>query len=135
MKKLILVLLAIFILTGTASAVNVSWKHSGENTTGFTIYFWQTLIPDTVYNVSVDVSKRELTIDDNRFIPGTKYSFMGKAYNATTTSADSEVVDYTFEGEPYEPPEDSLPDEQSPEVPDAPTGMKLESALFKYIPK
>lgn len=135
MKRLILVLLAVLFLAGTASAVKVSWKHSGQNTTGFTIYFWQTNIPNTVYNASVDVSKRELTIDDNRFIPGTHYSFMGRAFNATATSADSETVGYLFEGEPYDPPDDSLPDEQNPEPPDAPDGMKLESALFKYVPK
>jgi len=134
MKKL-LVLLAIFFFVSTASAVTVSWKHSGVNTLGFTIYFWEVNKPDEVYNIGTDVSVREVVINDNRFVPGTEYSFMGRAFNASITSADSEIVNYTFEGEPYVPPEDNLPPEQLPDAPDAPDGMKLESALFKFVPK
>ena len=143
MKKLLLVLRILAIVgiilgslsAGIANAVTVTWEHNGVNTLGFIIYFWETDIPGVIYNDSVDVSVRELFIDDNRFIVGTQYSFMGVAYNASTTSADSEIVNYVFEGEAYKPPDVNLPPEQNPEPPNAPTGMKLESALFKYVPE
>ena len=105
MKKLI-VLLAILFAT-SASAATVSWTHDGENTQGYTIYFWQTVDPSNVYNVTV--SEKSVFIDDKHFAPGVEYTFNGEAYNTVGTSVKSDSAVWTRPGVSYTPPADGLP--------------------------
>ena len=108
MKKLIIILAIVFLAT-TAGAANISWTHDGVNTLGYTIYFWQTVDPSNVYNVSVGVSERSVVVDDKYFAPGVEYSFNGEAYNAVGTSIKSDSAKWTRPGVSYTPPADGLP--------------------------
>lgn len=92
------------------AAVTASWQHDGANTTGYTLYFWETSVPGTVYNKSVTGSTvRSMTLDDNYFKPGVSYTFTMTAYNATNESTRCPTTAWTRPGQAYVPPTDKLP--------------------------
>jgi hypothetical protein len=111
MKKLIgITLTIVFCFALSAQAATVSWTHDGQNTVGYTIYFWETDVPDKVYNKSVVGSTvRQLEIQDMYFKPGVQYSFEGKAYNNYATSEPSNRATWTRVVDTYAPPVDSMP--------------------------
>jgi hypothetical protein len=111
MKKLLIVLLAIAIPM-CANAVTLQWQHSGENTDGFIIRFWQAEDAATVYNYRTDDSTaREMVIGDERFEPNVMYRFVGTAYNHVGESENSNIVEWTRVVETYQPPANNLPAE------------------------
>ena len=106
MKKLIV--FAILLFASTAMAANVNWNHDGVNTTGYTLYFWKSDVPATVYTKSVVGSTvRTMTLDDNIFMPGSEYSFQMTAYSGVGESARSTTAKWTRPG--YTAPVDKLP--------------------------
>lgn len=112
MKKLITALiLALVICIGTSAyAATITWTHDGVNTVGYTLYFWKTDTPATVYNKSVTGSTvRTMALDDNYFQPGTSYTFTMTAYNAVAESARCPNVLWTRSGQAYTAPIDHLP--------------------------
>jgi hypothetical protein len=110
MKKLIITLAIVIGMASMAQAATATWTHNGVNTTGYTLYFWQTATPSNVYNKSVTGSTvRTMTLDDNYFQPGVSYSFTMTAYNATAESVRCPVVMFTRPGQAYQPPADNLP--------------------------
>ena len=107
MKKLI-VLSVIMLFASTAMAANVTWTHDGLNTTGYTLYFWRTDTPATVYTKTVVGSTvRTMTLDDNIFMPGSEYSFQLTAYSGVGESGRSTTAKFTRPG--YTAPVDNLP--------------------------
>jgi hypothetical protein len=136
MKKLILAVLMLFVGVSMSMAATVAWDHDGIDVDGFTIYWWKTSDPGTVWNMTAPSgSARELNLSDGWFSPQTVYSFQGEAYNSSGTSAKSEILQWTCELPGYEPPTDvNPPDGTVPTPPDAPDGMTLESAVYKFIP-
>lgn len=109
MKKL-LAILAIVLLASTVKAATLTWEHDGVNTLGFTIYFWETAVPGTVYNKSIAGSTvREMEIEDMYFKPNVEYSFEGVAYNNYATSERSNRALWTRTVDPYAPPADNMP--------------------------
>ena len=113
MKRLIGITLAIVLCFAlSAQAATVHWTHDGLHTEGYTIYFWETTLPGTVYNVSVVGNNvRQLEIDDVYFKGNIEYTFMGRAWNHSQTSDPSETAVWTREVEEYTPPADKLPAE------------------------
>jgi hypothetical protein len=109
MKKLIV--LAILLIASQAMALTASWTHDGVNTVGYTLYFWQTSTPSTVYNKSVVGSTiRNIAMSDDYFMPGVEYSFSMSAYNAIGESGHSvPVVKWTRSGTAYTPAADKIP--------------------------
>jgi hypothetical protein len=106
MKKYIV--LAIILFAAPAFAATATWTHDGLNTVGYTLYFWRTDTPATVWNKSVTGSTvRTMALDDNLFMPGTEYSFQMTAYNGVGESGRSATAKWTRPG--YTPPGDTLP--------------------------
>ena len=111
MKKLIgLTLAIVFCFALSVQAATVTWEHDGQNTVGYTIYFWETDVPTVVYNKSVVGSTvRSMEIQDMYFRPGVQYAFEGVAYNNYATSERSNRATWTRVVDPYSPPADSMP--------------------------
>lgn len=108
MKKL--VVMAIMLFAIPAFSATALWEHDGVNTVGYTLYFWQSDAPATVYNKSIVGSTiRQMEIDDNLFAPGVEYSFQITAYNTYNESDRSNTAKWTREGFVYGPPNDNLP--------------------------
>ena len=77
MKKLIIAMALLFGLSSMAQAATVTWEHDGQNTVGYTLYFWKTSVPGTKYNMTVTGSStRTMTVDTNYFELGTSYTFV-----------------------------------------------------------
>jgi len=111
MKKL-LITLAIIACTFTAQAADVTftWDHDGQNVAGFTLYFWQTNQPTTVYNKTINVgTERTMAMAEQYFAQGVEYSFEMTAYNSYGESERSNRLLWTRDGTPYSPPADTLP--------------------------
>ena len=107
MKKLI-VLSAILLFASTAMAANVTWTHDGLNTVGYTLYFFKSDTPATVYTKSVLGSTVwTMTLHVNIFMPGSEYSFQMTAYSGVGESARSTTAKWTRPG--YTAPVDKLP--------------------------
>jgi hypothetical protein len=107
MKKL-LIIAAILLFASTAFAATATWQHDGVNTVGYTMYFWKTDSPATVYTKTVTgAAVRTMALDDNMFMPGAEYSFQLTAYNGTGESGRSATATYTRPG--YIAPADKLP--------------------------
>jgi len=111
MKKLLFALAIIaFALTAQAADVTFTWDHDGQNVDGFTLYFWQTNQPTTVYNKTVsDGAARSMLIAEYYFAQGIEYSFEMTAYNTYGESDRSNRLLWTRDGTPFSPPADSLP--------------------------
>ena len=110
MKKIVLVLAFVLGIASYGECVTATWTHDGVNTTGYTLYFYKTDTPATVYNKSITGSTvRTMTLDDNLFAPGASYTFYMTAYNATAESAKSSNAVWTRPGQAYTPPTDKLP--------------------------
>lgn len=110
MKKLIITLAILFGMASMAHAATVTWTHDGVNTTGYTLYFWKTDTPDTVYTKSITGSTaRTMTLDDNYFMPGVSYTFTMTAFNAVNESSRCPTVAATRAGQAYTHPNDKLP--------------------------
>ena len=108
MKKLLV--LAILLFASSAMAATATWTHDGVNTSGYTLYFWQSPAPTMIYNKSIAGSTvRSMVVDDNYFVPGVEYSFQMTAYNAAGESVRSATVTWTREGSIYAPPADKIP--------------------------
>lgn len=102
--------MAIMLFAATSFAATATWEHDGVNTEGYTLYFWKSDAPATVYNKSVTGSTvRTMTLDDNYFMPGVQYSFNMTAYNALGETERSETATWTRPGSAYSPPGDVLP--------------------------
>lgn len=110
MKKLIIAMALLFGLSSMAQAATVTWEHDGQNTVGYTLYFWKTSVPGTKYNKTITGSStRTMTVDTNYFELGTSYTFEMSAYNNQGEGPRSSQVSWTRPGTPYSPGEDSLP--------------------------
>ena len=109
MKKLLAI--AILLAASQAMALTASWQHDGINTVGYTLWFWQTATPATVYNKTVTGSTiRNMSMSDDYFQPGVEYSFNMSAYNALGESARSTPnVKWTRNLPPYTAPADKVP--------------------------
>jgi hypothetical protein len=106
MKKLIVI--AILLFASSAMAATATWTHDGVNTVGYTLYFWRTDAPATVYTKTVTgAAVRTMALDDNMFMPGAEYSFQLTAYNGVGESGRSATATYTRPG--YVAPADKLP--------------------------
>lgn len=110
MKKLIAALAMILCIGTHAYALTATWTHDGTNTVGYTLYFWPTATPATVYNKSVTGSTvRTMALDDNYFQPGASYTFTMTAYNSVAESSRCPNVMWTRSGQAYQAPADKLP--------------------------
>ena len=110
MKKFIITLAIVFGMASMAHAATVTWTHDGQNTTGYTLYFWKTDTPATVWNKSVTGSSvRTMTLDDNYFAPGVSYTFTMTAFNSVAEASRCPTVAATRPGQAYTPPNDTLP--------------------------
>lgn len=110
MKKLIITLAILFGLASAAQAVTVTWTHDGVNTQGYTLYFWKTSVPGTVYNKTVTGSTvRTMNVDTNYFELGQSYTFTMSAYNAQGEGPRATNITWTRPGTPYNPAADALP--------------------------
>ena len=106
MKKLLVI--AILLFASSAFAATATWTHDGANTVGYTMYFWKTDSPATVFTKTVTgAAVRTMALDDNLFQPGSEYSFQLTAYNGVGESGRSATATYTRPG--YTAPADKLP--------------------------
>jgi hypothetical protein len=109
MKKLIVI--AILLIASQAMALTATWTHDGLNTTGYTLWFWQTSTPTNVWNKSFPGSTvRSVAMSDDYFQPGVEYSFSVSAYNTVGESLHSApAVKWTRSGTAFIPPADKVP--------------------------
>jgi hypothetical protein len=107
MKRLLII--ALLLIAVPAGAATATWTHDGISTTGYTIYFWRSDAPASVFNKSILGNVRTMQLDDGYFAPGIEYSFKINAFNAVDKSPDSVVTKWTRAGAPYSPPTDKVP--------------------------
>ena len=138
MKKLIVVIvLAILAMAISANAaVVVAWDHNAGNATGFSMYWWKSSDPANVEVMNIPSgAAREVNLLEGWFMPETEYTFQMESYNTVGKSVKSEVYKWNCTLEGYVPPASTTPVETPlPEPPTAPSGMTLESAVYKFIP-
>ena len=77
-----------------------------ENVIGYTVYWFKTSEPATIYNQTVAVNT--LTLEENLFEVDEDYSFYVIAYNSAGESPQSDIVNGVIRGG-YTPPVDNLP--------------------------
>ena len=105
MKKLIILLILGFALT--ANAVTLQWDQH-PNAIGFTVYYYKTSDPATVWN-SAPISDTQYVLSDQRLERGQEYTFYATAYNSEGESGPSNLVTYTRPEQPYAPPNGNEP--------------------------
>ena len=110
MKKLI-VFLAIVLFASFSYAATAEWTHDGANVDGFTVYFWETSAPETIYNKSVvGADRRDMVIPDDHFKPNVEYTFEATAWSRLGgESVRSNSATWIRDLPVYDPPTDSLP--------------------------
>ena len=120
MKKLILTLLAVLLLTGTAYAADLIWAKADpfpdEANGGYTLTFWSTDGTDRTqmapYIANIPgANTLEYSLDALLLLFGVEYSFQMWAYNgATECDFGSNIVVYTRDfPNGYTPPGNDLP--------------------------
>ena len=137
MKKLILVL-AVLAIALPCFGATATWQHDGINVDGFTLYFWQTDSAAVVYKKTVESgTARTMDLKDEYFVPNKEYRFTVEAYNIAGPSRENQTSRFTWWSIRNTNRILTVFRPKSPLPPNPPaTGqvMKLESAIYKFVP-
>ena len=117
-RAALICLLIMFVLTGPAAALTVSWdQHTDPNVAGYTLY-WQEQGAGEEFRV--DLPSRAITtyfIEDKYFKIGKTYDLWLTCYNDQENSGKSNVIQFVRKLD-FQPPASKMPTvEYEPEAP------------------